>query len=119
MYGAARTGAVQLDGQNVFVYRNVPDLPDEVDVEFGVGITAPFLPVGPVRPTQVPIGDVAMTTHGGNYSRLGDAHAAVIGWCRTHGRGLAGPCWEVYGHWTEDESRRRTDVYDLLEPSAA
>jgi hypothetical protein len=42
-----------------------------------------------------------------------------VAWCRTHGRRVAGPSWEIYGHWTEDESRLRTDVYHLLEPVAS
>jgi hypothetical protein len=46
VYAAARAGAVQLDGQNVFVYQNVPDRPTEVDLAFGVGVRAPFVTVG-------------------------------------------------------------------------
>ena len=117
VYAAARSGHIQVDGQNVFVYRNVPDQPDHVDVEFGVGTTTPFVPIGQVRPIDLPVGDVATTTHWGAYTRLGAAHHAVIDWCRAHGRDLAGPRWEVYGHWTEDESRRRTDVYYLVQPA--
>jgi effector-binding domain-containing protein len=116
VYAAARTGAVRLDGQNVFVYRDAPDLPSEADVDFGVGVTAPFDAIGNVQPTQVPAGVVATTTHWGSYGRLGGAHDAVIAWCRAHGYRRAGPRWEVYGHWTDDESRLRTDVFYLLEP---
>ena len=119
VYAAARAGAVQLDGQNIFVYRNAPDQADRVDVEFGVGIKSPFAPVGNVRPIQLPVGEVAATTHWGAYSGLGAAHGAVTAWCRTRGRDLAGPRWEVYGHWTEVEAQRRTDVYYLLQPAAA
>jgi GyrI-like small molecule binding protein len=119
VYAAARAGAVHLDGQNVFLYRNAPDRPSELDVAFGVGVTAPFLAVGPVEPTILPVGEVATTTHWGSYARLGAAHDAVIEWCHVHGRRRAGPSWEVYGHWTDDESRLRTDVFHLLEPMAS
>ena len=116
VYAAARAGAVQLDGQNVFLYHDVPDRPSEADVAFGVGVMAPFVAVGAVEPTALPVGEVATTTHWGSYVELGHAHDAIMEWCREHDLARAGPRWEVYGHWTEDESRRRTDVFHLLEP---
>ena len=118
VYAAARTGAVRLDGQNVFVYRDASDRANEADVAFGVGVTAPFEQIGNVQPTQLPAGVVATTTHWGSYSSLGSAHDAVIEWCRAHGHRRAGPRWEVYGHWTDDESRLRTDVFYLLDSTS-
>lgn len=117
VYAAGRAGAVQLDGQNVFVY-NHSQGPSELDVSFGVGVTAPFKTVGAVEPTPLPVGEVATTTHWGSYAKLGAAHDAVIEWCRLNGRKRAGASWEVYGHWTDDESRLRTDVFYLLEPTS-
>jgi effector-binding domain-containing protein len=39
-------------------------------------------------------------------------------WCRDNGYTLAGPSWEIYGHWRDelhsDPSKIRTDVYYLL-----
>jgi hypothetical protein len=114
VYAAARGGAVSLDGQNIFVYRGGgPD--DEVEVEFGVGVTAPFPPAGPVHAVPLPVGPVAATTHWGDYAGLGAAHAAVVAWCQAHGHALAGTRWEVYGHWSADPAARRTDVYYLLD----
>ena len=118
VYSAARAGAVHLDGQNVFVYHALPDRPTELDVAFGVGVTAPFATVDAVQPTQLPTGEVATTTHWGSYAKLGAAHAAVVEWCRAHGRQQTGASWEVYGHWTDDETRLRTDVFYLLQPAA-
>ena len=114
VYAAKQAGAVQLDGQNVFVYRDVPDQPGTADVAFGVGTTAPFVTAGNVEPTALPVGEVATTTHWGNYAQLGAAHGAIIEWCSANGKRLAGVRWEVYGHWTNDESRLRTDVFYLL-----
>jgi effector-binding domain-containing protein len=114
VYAAARNGHVALDGQNIFVYNAASD--QQVDVAFGVGVTAPFDVVGNVRPTELPIGEVATTTHWGNYGKLGSAHKAIVEWCQTNGRRLAGTSWEVYGHWTDDEAKLRTDLYYLLEP---
>ena len=116
VYGAARTGAVRLDGQNVFVYRDAADGTNEADVAFGVGVVEPFEPIGNVQPTLLPAGVVATTTHWGAYTQLAGAHEAIIEWCHAHGHRRAGPRWEVYGHWTDDEARLRTDVFYLLEP---
>ena len=112
VYAAAKTGAISLDGQNVFVYRAAPS--NLAEIEFGVGAKAPFAPIGHVEYRQTPGGDVATTTHWGDYSLLGPAHQAVVDWCKAEGRALAGTSWEVYGHWSDDPSKRRTDIYQLL-----
>ena len=116
VYDAARSGAIQLDGQNIFVYRNVPDRPQTVDVEFGVGANAPFADVGPVKYSQLPVGEAATATHWGDYAGLRDAHNAVLAWCKETGRTPTGVRWEVYGHWNDDPAKLRTDVFYLLEP---
>jgi effector-binding domain-containing protein len=117
VYAAARDGVLQLDGQNIFVYRNAAGSANEVDIEFGVGVSAPFSPIGSVQYSHLPVGEVATTTHWGDYARLGEAHAAVLAWCRANERALAGPRWEIYGHWSDDVPARRTDVYYLLQPA--
>ena len=114
---AARASGIQLDGQNIFVYRDAVDQPGHLDIEFGVGMTPPLMSVGDVRPVDLPVGEVVTTTHRGAYTGLGAAHEAVLAWCRTHSRARAGPRWEVYGHWTEGQTPR-TDVYYLLRPRA-
>ncbi|MEO7966662.1 MAG: GyrI-like domain-containing protein [Gemmatimonadaceae bacterium] len=119
VYAAGRAGAVQLDGQNVFVCHDVANRPMDAEVAFGVGVTAPFVAVGAVELTPLPVGEVATTTHVGSYAGIRAAHHAVIEWCRANGRRRTGTRWEVYGHWTEDEARLRTDVFHLLEPAAS
>ena len=112
VYAAGRTGAVALDGQNIFIYRAAAG--GALTVDFCVGSTAPFAPVGAVQPLLTPSGVAAMTTHVGDYRRLGEANAAILDWCRVHGRTPAGPSWEVYGHWDPDPTKLRTEVYVLL-----
>jgi effector-binding domain-containing protein len=114
VYAAGKSGAVPLDGQNVFVYRDVAGAPNEVDVEFGVGVTSTFVNAGNVECIALPLGAVATTTHRGDYGALGAAHSAIVEWCRANGRHRAGPRWEVYGHWSADKVPR-TDVFYLLE----
>lgn len=115
---AARASGLRLDGHNVFLYREAVDQPGQVDIEFGVGVAAPFPPIGAVRPVALPVGEVATTTHRGSYAELGAAHAAVLAWCRARSRALAGPSWEVYGHWVDGEPPR-TDIFYLLQPAAS
>ncbi|HET6229026.1 MAG TPA: hypothetical protein VFE05_03040 [Longimicrobiaceae bacterium] len=111
VYAAARDGAVALDGQNVFLYRDGSD--GEVEVGFGVGVAAPFQAAGSVQYAELPAGQVATATHWGD-GRLGVTHAAVIAWCRAQGARARGPRWEVYGHWNPSGAQPRTDVYYLL-----
>jgi effector-binding domain-containing protein len=114
VYAASLVRAVALDGQNIFIYREATA--DALTVDFCVGVTAPFTAVGAVRPLETPSGVAAMTTHVGDYSRLGEASAAILAWCRAHDRVCLGPSWEVYGHWSEDPAALRTDVFFLLAP---
>jgi effector-binding domain-containing protein len=113
VYAAGRAGAVQLDGQNIFIYRSATE--DQLTVDFCVGVMAPFTAVGAVVPMETPHGVAATTTHFGDYGRLGEANAAILAWCRANGRLRAGPSWEVYGHWDPDPAQLRTEVYWLLQ----
>jgi effector-binding domain-containing protein len=112
VYAAARAGAVALDGQNIFIYREATA--DHLTVDFCVGAKKPFAATGAVLPLVTPHGVVATTTHRGDYGGIGQANDAILAWCRSHNRALAGPSWEVYGHWHDDPAQLTTDVYYLL-----
>ena len=112
VYAASRAGAIELDGLNIFVYNG--DAHGEANVEFGVGTKRSFDQVGTVVPSATPSGEVATTTHWGDYADLGAAHDAVVAWCRSQGHSIAGPRWEVYGHWSDNPATRRTDIFYLL-----
>lgn len=116
VYAAAKAGAVALDGQNIFIYRAATAT--ELTVDFGVGAKAMFEATGAVTPMETPSGVAAMTTHIGDYARIGDANAAIIAWCEAKGRQRAGPSWEVYDHWNPDVTKLRTDIFWLLRPMA-
>src|SRR5262249_29793272 len=70
-----------------------------------------------------PPGTAATTTHFGPYNLLPEAHDAIRDWCKNHGYALAGPNWDIYGHWLhewcDDPSKIRTDVFYLLKEDAA
>lgn len=61
-----------------------------------------------------PAGTVATTVYMGPYDKMGPAHEAICRWARENGRKLAGPSWEVYGHWNDDPTKLRTDIFYLL-----
>ena len=54
----------------------------------------------------------------GHYQHLGKTHAAIRNWCALNHHALAGPNWEIYGHWVEEWNQNpakiRTDIYYLL-----
>jgi effector-binding domain-containing protein len=97
-------------GRNLAVY-----LDGEINLECGVEVPHTFTSDGSVVCSTTPGGTVATAVHFGLYDRLGDAHRAVAEWCASRGYRFAGPSWEVYGHWIDDLSQLRTDVYWLLE----
>jgi len=97
-------------GRNLAVY-----LDGEINLECGVEVFQPFSGDGQVVCSSTPAGMVATTAHLGPYDRLGEAHAAILKWCSDRGHALVGLNWEVYGHWSDDPSQLRTDVFYLLQ----
>lgn len=102
--GAGRHVAVYFDGQ--------------INLEVGVELDGPFLEQGEVVNSSTPSGLVASTTHYGPYHKLASAHTAIRDFCESGGHSLAGPCWEIYGHWqnewNDNPDQITTDVYYLL-----
>ena len=116
VWGVVRAQQVPGAGRNVAVYCDCQD--GQMTIEVGVELDAPFAGHGEVIASVIPAGSVATTIHYGPYGRLHEAHDAVRSWCRSNGYTLAGPSWEIYGHWKEewnaDPDKIRTDVFYLL-----
>jgi effector-binding domain-containing protein len=91
---------------------------DQINLEVGVELDAPFAGHGEVVGSTTPAGAVATAVHFGPYGKLHEAHDAIRQWCLNHAYPLAGPSWEIYGHWTDecnnDPMKIRTDVFYLL-----
>jgi effector-binding domain-containing protein len=104
-----RAAGLPRPGRHLALY-----LDGEMNIEVGVEVAGPFAGDGRVVCSSTPAGTVATAAHWGPYNRLGEAHSAVCKWCADNGHALAGPSWEVYGHWEDDPSKLRTDVYYLL-----
>ena len=103
-------------GRHVAIYWD-----GRITLEVGVELFGPFAETGDVVRSATPAGLVASATHFGPYAGLGAAHDAVQQFCREHGHQVAGPSWEIYGHWLPEwdtnPSKIRTDVYYLLSGS--
>lgn len=88
------------------------------NLEVGVEVSAPVAVEGDIVRSATPAGTAAAMTHFGPYSSLPGAHQAIHEWCQTQGREIAGPCWEIYGHWADEWNEHpekiRTDIYYLL-----
>ncbi len=100
-------------GRHVAIYWD-----GSIRLEVGVELYGPFAGQGEVVRSATPAGAVASATYFGPYSGLGAAHDAGRRWCSANNHSLAGPNWEIYGHWlpewNTDPSQIRTDVYYLL-----
>jgi len=107
-----RATALPHAGLNVVVYRHAHD--QVFDLECGVEVLQAFEDTGAVVRSSTPAGLTATAAHFGPYSELLNTHAAIRTWCQAHGKVLAGVSWEVYGHWTDEPARLRTDVFYLL-----
>ena len=114
VWNAVRAQQVKA-GRNVAIYWD-----STIRLEVGVELDGPFTEIGDVVRSATPAGDVAVATHFGPYGGLGAAHDAVREWCKANNRTLAGPSWEIYGHWQPEwnaaPSLIRTDVHYLLKP---
>ena len=103
-------------GRHVALY-----LDNAITACIGVEAIQPFQPVGELIAFETPAGDVASAVHVGPYATLGRTHSAIAAWCDEYERRLAGPRWEVYGHWQPAWDARpeeiRTEVSYLLKPA--
>jgi effector-binding domain-containing protein len=109
VYACFRRHDSPKQGCNVMFYKD--DVPN---IEVGVELIAPCVLDGPVIRSALPSGEIAMTVHRGPYQDLGVAYDRLQRWCDDSGRAFAGPRWEVYGDWRENEAELKTEVYYLL-----
>ena len=116
VWNAVRAQQTQA-GRHVAIY-----LDGSIRLEVGVELHGSFAEQGEIVRSATPSGAVASATHFGPYAGLGAAHEAIRQWCVANNHRLAGPNWEIYGHWQRqwdtDPSRIRTDVYYLLSDDA-
>ncbi len=104
-----RTAGIPNPGRLLALY-----LDCEINFECGVELFQPFVGNDQVVSSSTPAGLVATVEHVGPYQHLHEAHKALCDWCAANGYSTATPSWEIYGHWNDDPSQLRTDVFFLL-----
>jgi len=109
-----RHEGLRTDGHNCFLYHHPAPGEAAMTVDFGVQVIQSFEDAGEVLYTETPAGEVVMTTHIGSYARLAAAHEAIKSWRAANGRAFGGCSWEIYGDWTDDETKLETQVMYLL-----
>ena len=115
VYALLRSRGVRGLGHNVVVYRFATGWqPDAtMQIEVGVQTPEPIAPEGDVLALTSPAGRAATATHVGPYPNMGVTTRAIRQWMVD--QGLApGIDWEVYGDWTDDESKLTTQIYFLV-----
>jgi hypothetical protein len=116
VWNVLKTQHVSGVGRHLAIYWD-----EAINLDVGVEVAAAFAGEGEVVGGILPRGMAAVTTHLGPYHQLGGAHEAIQAWCAANSRRLAGPSWEIYGHWQDEWNRDptliRTDVNYLLADS--
>ena len=104
---------IERSGLNVVLYHpsEPTGLGHEFEIETGVQVAPGFVAKPPVYLTATPGGRVVTAAHFGPYEQLKNTYDAIDAYVRGHGLKLAGPSWEVYGHWHDDVAKVRTDVF--------
>jgi effector-binding domain-containing protein len=111
-----RERKVNSTGHNLALYLSTSGAPPDLifDAQFGVEVHEVVQPQGDMVLSETPAGRVVSTVHWGDYAGLPNAHMALHAWCDANGRERAGPNWEIYGDWSDDPTKVRTDVFYLL-----
>jgi effector-binding domain-containing protein len=104
-----RAHGIKCGGHNVVVY--FAEGRPEFRVEIGADVLAPVAGSEGVACSATPGGRAATTRHTGSYSRLSEAHSAILAWCRENRHSLTGVSWEIYGHWNDDPAKLETDIF--------
>lgn len=111
VWGFVRTAPIPHPGRNLALYL---DMGCEMNLECGVEVEQPFVGNDRIFCSSTPAGMVATKVHLGPYEKLTETHKAIHQWCAEYGYEMAGPNWELYGHWTDNFAELRTDVFYLL-----
>jgi effector-binding domain-containing protein len=105
---------VHSTGHNVTLYESAEHDASGVlvfEAWFGVEVHEALPDSNRVRSAQTPGGAVACTMHLGTYDGVAEAHEALQRWCEANNRPITGKSWEVYGAWSDEASKLRTDVF--------
>lgn len=106
---------LRTDGHNVFLYHHTSGTPEAgMDIDFGVEVTRRFQPAGRIACIDTPTGRAALAVHRGPYQNLSTTHAALHDWFKSHGERIGTWSCEIYGDWSDDESKLETTIVYAL-----
>ena len=115
VWAVVRTLGAGPIGHNIAVYRFRDGA---LDLEIGVQVAASFTPTAGVEPSTTPAGKCLRTLHTGPYSGIRQATDAVIAHAKANNLPTTNLSWEVYGDWTEDETKLETWIHFQLAEDA-
>jgi effector-binding domain-containing protein len=112
VYAHLKAHNVTNTGHNVGLYRNAQMEGSDMSFDCVIGVeVSADVPAGDgIGMHQTPAGPAATAVYWGDYSDMHEVHEAIQQWCDANGREY-GENWEVYGDFTEDPAKRRTDVF--------
>ena len=114
VWSLIRAAGIAHSGLNIVIYRG-KDSCDVLNLQCGVIVNDSFTDGPTVKCTTTPAGRAVTTVHMGPYDRLGDAYEALQNWCDARHVTRAASSWEIYGHWSDDPTQLRTDVFWLVD----
>jgi effector-binding domain-containing protein len=114
VYAVLRAGDHGPLGCNTVYYGPAPS-GVMMDLKIGVRLSQPFAGSGAeVLAAETPAGDVAHAVYFGDYGQMHPAHLAAKAEAQRQGRHITGESWEVYGDWSDDPAKLRTDIFYRL-----
>jgi len=99
-------------GHNFILYHG--GTPSDVRITVGVLDRAPGGADADVKVVHVPGGRVITVAHWGDYGRMHETYDALHAEVRARGLKLAPLSLEIYGDWSDDPAKVRTDLYLYL-----
>lgn len=99
-------------GHNFILYHG--GTPSEITMTVGVLGRAPGGADADVKPAHAPGGRVITATHWGDYGQMKTTYDALHAEVKAKGLKLTTLSLEVYGDWSHDPTKVRTDLYLYL-----
>lgn len=108
VYGWLGDSGLQQRGDNHALYAMTED---GLRMRVGVPVSEAFTDTEAVGCVQLDVARAAHTVHRGEYAGLLEAHRALRRWASAQTLTTGPLSWEVYGDWSDDPARLRTDVF--------
>ena len=89
-----------------------PPVDGRMDLQPGILVSRPFVPVGEVMPSALPAGRAVYLLLVGPYDGIPAAWQKLFAWCEQEGLRRAGINWQVYDE--DDPAQPKTSLYALL-----